>query len=779
MENRPKLSSFVCVRSKKKRVAPRDLGAAIADPELSDISSTSDSANISFLKDSTWKPRPTRAQRLCCVCRQFCRLKMCKICKRPCHPKCGRSNPGAKDPILSPQGPPVTCVDCVAREQPGGDAVPTESTPGPSEQRSEESEEDFGDISGFSGSFKDLDINEIMGREPASQLETPIRASVFLDSEAAEESNEQVDESTGESREESSCSDEAADDNDTASSPEDDSHAETSDQAQGQDAVDIEEAAQATPVPESSTPVPESSRGRRSYSPLTAIRVRGPMRRSERLAANIRTLLPPDNSDDDMEDWEAELLAEGGTSDEEAEEARPPTPVQTRKKAKRSAAMQTELECTQTWVCSDLPSSEQVDLEEMVSSKLRLKEPLANASKMTPARFFFLYWDSDLLTWIVNQSQLYHTQRGLRCPLMRLEHLTKFLGFLLYSGCVPLPGKAYYWKHGTRQETVASNFTVLEMRLVKAQIHFSDNALQPCTSSGSGSTNNFSKIEELVSRVNTKFSGLVVQENCVAIDEQMTLYKGSKAPAGLKQYLPSKPTPHGFKNWARGGVSGYIYEIVFYTGKKPQLPQSRRSSRISTPGEDTDDAQEAPLLKTAQVVLDLVKDMPAGSYIYFDNLFATQTLVKELIKRGLHFVCTFRPNRLKDCPLTALKVFEKRPRGSHEAFFNSQDKYEVVAWADTKRVLVASDFVGVQPQKRVSRWCKTTKKYVEIDQPAVIRTYNTFMGGVDLADMLAAMHTCPFRWRKWFMRIFCRLVDTSLANAWLIYRSQVLKVKLH
>lgn len=106
-------------------------------------------------------------------------------------------------------------------------------------------------------------------------------------------------------------------------------------------------------------------------------------------------------------------------------------------------------------------------------------------------------------------------------------------------------------------------------------------------------------------------------------------------------------------------------------------------------------------------------------------------------------------------------------------FYNQNEGYCVVAWNDTKRVVLASDFVGVEPQKMVKRFNKKGHIYEDVPQPAIVDVYNTFMGGVDLADMLAAMHGVNFCWNKWFMRIFCRLLDTCVTNAWLVYRSQV------
>ena len=125
------------------------------------------------------------------------------------------------------------------------------------------------------------------------------------------------------------------------------------------------------------------------------------------------------------------------------------------------------------------------------------------------------------------------------------------------------------------------------------------------------------------------------------------------------------------------------------------------------------------------------------------------------------------------------KMFEKKDRGFHEVFYNHDKGWVLVSWADTKRVLLASDFVGVEPLEGCERWCKKTKKQLTVSQPAIVRAYNHFMGGVDLADMLAALHECPFRWQKWFLRIFVRMIDTALSNAWLVYRANILVRKIN
>ena len=61
---------------------------------------------------------------------------------------------------------------------------------------------------------------------------------------------------------------------------------------------------------------------------------------------------------------------------------------------------------------------------------------------------------------------------------------------------------------------------------------------------------------------------LLESEEFVAIDEQMVGFEGKTAPSSLKQYMPNKPSKHGFKLWSKSGVSGYVYHVEIYSGSK-------------------------------------------------------------------------------------------------------------------------------------------------------------------------------------------------------------------
>lgn len=61
-------------------------------------------------------------------------------------------------------------------------------------------------------------------------------------------------------------------------------------------------------------------------------------------------------------------------------------------------------------------------------------------------------------------------------------------------------------------------------------------------------------------------------------------------------------------------------------------------------------------------------------------------------------------------------------------------------------------------------------KRCEIPQPRVIKNYNGSIGGVDHHDWLAGKYESTIRGKKWYFRLFTRLLDMSIVNTWILYR---------
>jgi len=91
-------------------------------------------------------------------------------------------------------------------------------------------------------------------------------------------------------------------------------------------------------------------------------------------------------------------------------------------------------------------------------------------------------------------------------------------------------------------------------------------------------------------------------------------------------------------------------------------------------------------------------------------------------------------------------------------------------WKDTKVVNLLSTCVGADSVIKVKRFDKKLKKHVEVDCPAIIKTYNKHMCGVDLLDGLLGRYKIKTRSRKWYIRLFYHMLDVTIVNSRLLHR---------
>lgn len=259
----------------------------------------------------------------------------------------------------------------------------------------------------------------------------------------------------------------------------------------------------------------------------------------------------------------------------------------------------------------------------------------------------------------------------------------------------------------------------------------------------------------------------------------MVKFTGKTAPVGLRAYMPMKPISHGLKIWARCGVSGYTYQIELCTGSQKQPARSSRSTvQRDVASTSAGQVSAANVGVGGDVVLRLCEDLPAHSRVYFDNFFTSFALLKELRERQLWAAGTIRGNRLNRCPIESDQEMATHGRG-HWDFKKHRDGVEIVAWYDNKRVLLASNYVGIQPHDTCQRWDSKQKVKLTITRPAIVKEYNEHMGGVDLADQLVASCPIPLKSKKWYRRVVCRVFDLCVINSWILHRkSSTLKLSL-
>jgi len=364
----------------------------------------------------------------------------------------------------------------------------------------------------------------------------------------------------------------------------------------------------------------------------------------------------------------------------------------------------------------------------------------------SPLEYFRQFVSTDMLTLLVENTNLYSVQKNGRAVDTDVKEVEKILGIFLLMGIVRMPGVRYYWENATRYPPVADVIARNRFQKLLTVFHFVDN---------------FSITDEM--KAGDRLWKLrpwleAFRQNCLkvtpeevnSIDEMMVPYKGRTS--GIKQYMRGKPHAWGFKIWARTGVCGILHDFDVYQGNT-----SKCRSELGLSGD---------------VVLKLTSTLQTGhNYkIFADNFFTSTGLIEKLLERGIHYTGTVRSGRLPGCQLKDDKTLSKQGRGSFDSSVLTEPKVVAVRWFDNRSVTLASTFVGPLPLQKVRRWDKANRSFCEIDRPAIVDEYNHSMGGVDLLDAFIAQYRFPLRSRRWYLYLFWHTVTVAVINAWLVYR---------
>uniref|UniRef100_A0A3B3QLT9 PiggyBac transposable element-derived protein domain-containing protein n=1 Tax=Paramormyrops kingsleyae TaxID=1676925 RepID=A0A3B3QLT9_9TELE len=359
-----------------------------------------------------------------------------------------------------------------------------------------------------------------------------------------------------------------------------------------------------------------------------------------------------------------------------------------------------------------------------------------------PIQYFQDFFDADLLDNIVEQSNLYYTQKNPNNALkLDRNELEQFIGTVVYMSIVHLPRSRMYWSSECRVAQVADKF-----------IHFNDNSNM--AANNDGNYDKLFKIRPIIDSLLRKFQGLP-QDQKLSVDEQMVPFKGRSS---LKQYIPKKPYKCGYKIFVLCAfdTKGLVHSFDIHQGKIDPVP-----------GEPDIGASGNIVLKLAQVSHGAVNRL-----LFFNNWFSSLDLFVALANKGIPTLGTVQQSRLQGCTFSTDTDMKKNERGTFEekkvVVVNIQVR--AVKWFDNRGVIVASTFAIAQPFSNVERWDRKLKKKVSVECPSIISLYNQFMGDVDTLDALIAYYRIHVKSKKYYHRFFFHFIDMAIVNSWLLYR---------
>lgn len=144
-------------------------------------------------------------------------------------------------------------------------------------------------------------------------------------------------------------------------------------------------------------------------------------------------------------------------------------------------------------------------------------------------------------------------------------------------GIVRLPQINHYWSQNLGQEFFKSRLGISRERFhaLSKCMKFSDPAADENNVRGEEGFDRILKIRLLVEHLKDRCRSLFQPNRYISIDERMLRFKGRHT---LKQYIPCKPDPYGFKLWALAdSETGYLVDFNVYfgsTGDKPEVAWS-------------------------------------------------------------------------------------------------------------------------------------------------------------------------------------------------------------
>ncbi|XP_072159136.1 piggyBac transposable element-derived protein 4-like [Bemisia tabaci] len=273
------------------------------------------------------------------------------------------------------------------------------------------------------------------------------------------------------------------------------------------------------------------------------------------------------------------------------------------------------------------------------------------------------------------------------------------------------------------------------------------------------------KIRSVLDYIRAKFKALYKPGQNICIDESLLLFKGRLS---FKQYIKTKRARWGIKFYKLcDSLSGYIVDFLLYLGSKTEYTDNYKAG------------------KSGCVVMTLMQPYLGKGYnLFTDNFYTSPTLCQILRFKNTNLCGTVKSNR-QGMPRFVVK--QKKLRNSSgkkppkvvklergEMQERHTENMMVVRYMDKREVLMLTsmdqfDSTLVQKKNRQDQF-----------KPSCVVNYNKNMGAVDKTDMLLSSIESARKTIKWYKKVFFHLMDLSVLNAHVLYKTVTKKkISLH
>ena len=457
------------------------------------------------------------------------------------------------------------------------------------------------------------------------------------------------------------------------------------------------------------------------------------------------------SNDEDYEKSESEseeeiIIEDNSETESEPEAVEEPT----RKKSKFDPLFKWP-EKSSKWT---MPKSFDYEIGQLSVNENELPPDVRTSRHSSPGKFYKLFVTDELIDSYLEQNLSYNEWRNINSSKRNVKEINKdeiraVIGIILHIDVIKLPNRRMYWSSKTRVDLIASSMSINRFDEIVSVLHFNDSKNLP--DRRSPLYNKCFKIQPLIDHFLEKFSRIAKFETCMSVDEQIVSFKDSHS---LKSYLPKKPKKWGYKIRVMAGISGYVYDFEVEGGLGTKGPP--------------DSCGESGF-----IVLRLSKDLrPRKHQLFFDNYFVSPELVDYLgNEKKLWALSALNSNRSHGCPIPTEKQMRRSGRGHIEEVVDSKKKVVIIVWHDNKRVLMLSNYIRKDPVETCKTFDREGGSKIDVERPASVKIYNTFIGCVDKAHMFLSLYRPKYQSRKWYNQVMFHLFSLAVCNSWMIYQN--------
>ncbi len=369
-----------------------------------------------------------------------------------------------------------------------------------------------------------------------------------------------------------------------------------------------------------------------------------------------------------------------------------------------------------------------------------------------PIGFFNLVWAQRLWDLLVNKSNTYGTDKGLKgWKNVNTRIMKGWFAIVLNMGLTRKNRINDYWSIRFSQSTPWFRNAMARDRWksILRAVHVVDNRDIPAKEHPDYRPS--LRIRPLIEYFNSVSKHYFRANKELSIDESLV---AGKVRNPIRQYMPNKHHNRwGTKLWLLAdSPTGYILQLYVYEGAQYD----------PTSGHGTGYDVVVRLMQMGNV-------LDKSHHLYLDNLFVSYAVGKFLLDHKTFMTGTMRRNLLKYLPTEVNKV---KPSVGESIYFEDNNK-QFLAMAykqkktQSKHLIMLSTFWGASNVPH--------RKKQDATNPKVVDNYNQNMGGVDSSDQVLYTYLLERKSRSWSRKVMFNIFGRLVMNAYILYAKTVAK----